>query len=513
MHRGISRRRVLGTLALGSTAAVALAACGETQIVTVEKIVTKEVPVERIVTKEVPVEKVVERIVTKEVVVEKLVEAAPQAQTVVFEHISDHTSGPRAKAMQWALERYAQIKPNVTVIFTPNSGNIGDTIPVRIAAGTMSESALLDGSFIFNFGPDGVFQPINDLLAKSDDFEASNYVFLTDQFSADLDVEFPYRDEWELGAPVYGLPYQEVSGGMAWNMDIFEAAGIDEPQDTWSYGAEFLEAARQLTNAESGEWGTLTTGGNDIHIWFPMAWGMGAKQLINADATKTTLFEDGGDKGLQQAVDLVLSDQVAPPVADARELAGEFGNLFQAGKVGMWPRRSDGTGFMVASIRDRFRWSLGPQPVGDVTGRPAGHRQNQPHLVTDAAFKRGNVESVVDFQIFMAGPLVQGRVAIDRGFAPVFWDIFKNPDSVAPPPLGMEWLETHLRNNDAHRWPKYHPSFREWLDFRGFVHKAFTGDQTVAEAVADATDFADDVLDRGREDVQRVFDFWGGANP
>ena len=133
----------------------------------------------------------VEKIATKEVPVEKVVKAATQAQAVVFEHISDHISGPRAKAMQWALERCAQIKPNVTVIFTPNSGNIGDTIPVRIAAGTMSESALLDGSFIFNFGPDGVFQPINDLHAKSDDFDASNYGFLTDQFSADLDVKFP----------------------------------------------------------------------------------------------------------------------------------------------------------------------------------------------------------------------------------------------------------------------------------------------------------------------------------
>ena len=170
-------------------------------------------------------------------------------------------------------------------------------------------------------------------------------------------------------------------------------------------------------------------------------------------------------------------------------------------------------GFMGASIKDRFRWSLGPQPVGDVTGRPAGHRQNQPHLVTDAAFKRGNVESVVDFQVFTAGPLVQGRVAIDRGFAPIFWVIFKNPDSVAPPPPGMAWLEKHLRNNDAHRWPKYHPSSREWLDFRGFVHKAFTGDQTVAQAVAAATDFADDVLEPGHDDVRRVFDFWGGTNP
>ena len=61
MRPTMTRRQVLrasGGAVLGVTGAIALAACGETQVVTVEKIVEKEVPVETIVTKEVPVEKV-----------------------------------------------------------------------------------------------------------------------------------------------------------------------------------------------------------------------------------------------------------------------------------------------------------------------------------------------------------------------------------------------------------------------------------------------------------------------
>lgn len=97
----LSRRRLLriGTVGvLGSTAAAALAACGETQVVTVEKVVTqtqiKEVPVEKIVTqtvvKEVQVDKVVPQTVIKEVPVDRVVEkvvtvekmVAPEQQTV-----------------------------------------------------------------------------------------------------------------------------------------------------------------------------------------------------------------------------------------------------------------------------------------------------------------------------------------------------------------------------------------------------------------------------------------------
>ena len=86
----VSRRLVLRTgLAglAGGVGAAALAACGETQVVTVEKIpvqttVIKEVPVEKIIreteVREVAVEKVVtqqvDRIVTQTVEVEKVVE-------------------------------------------------------------------------------------------------------------------------------------------------------------------------------------------------------------------------------------------------------------------------------------------------------------------------------------------------------------------------------------------------------------------------------------------------------
>ena len=65
-RKTLSRRRVLSFTALGAGAALALAACGETRTVEVDRIVTKEVPVEKIVEKEVLVEKIVVKEVTED---------------------------------------------------------------------------------------------------------------------------------------------------------------------------------------------------------------------------------------------------------------------------------------------------------------------------------------------------------------------------------------------------------------------------------------------------------------
>ncbi len=539
-NRGLTRRRLIRTMGasmLGASSVAILAACGEVQTVTeqvpVEKIVVKEVPVERIVektvvkevpvdrivtqevsvdrvvTKEVPVEKVVERIVTREVTVEKIVEvqAAPQAAPVAFEFISDHTGGPRAKSMQFALDRYKQVRPNANVVFVPNSGNIGDTIPIRIAAGSMSEVALLDGRFVFDFGPDGVFQPIDDLLDKHPEFNKSDYVFQADQYTANLDTTWPFLDEWT--GPVYGLPYQMGNGGFWFNVDLFEAAGAEEPQQSWSYGGELLDAIMRLTNEEAGIFGTLFKGGSDTFAYTHALFAFGAKQYVSPDADRTVVFENGGDAGMQYIIDIIHKHSAAPPVDAARELAGEFGDLFLAGKAGMYFKRTGNVGPAVAQIKDRFTWSEAPMPTSEVTGTFNVFRQSQPHLITDSAFKRGNVEGVVDFIVFMAGPEVQGRNGIDRGFAPIRWDVLDMPGSVAPPPLGMEWQKVILQDAEWRSWPKWHPSWAEWNGWRSFIHKAFAGEQSAPEAIETTVAYMDTALGNSAEEMQRRFEFFG----
>ncbi len=194
MRRHMTRRQIMragGVTALGATGAAILAACGEAQVVTVEKIVTRDVPVEKIIIKEVPVETVVTKTVTKEVPVEVIREVAAQRLAVKLEHATDHTSGPRGKAMAWALERYQQLRPDVKVKFIPQDNIYYEKIAIEAVAGTLSESNLLNGVSYQQFVGAGIWLEINGELAKRDDFDPENYYFQPDIYSDNKEQEYP----------------------------------------------------------------------------------------------------------------------------------------------------------------------------------------------------------------------------------------------------------------------------------------------------------------------------------
>ena len=183
-----------------------------------EKIVTqeviKEVPVEKIVTqtqiKEVQVEKIVTQTQIKEVqvdrvvtqIVEKVVEAPPAARTVKFNFETDHTSGPRGKSTQWAIDRYNQIKPNTIVKFIAQPDQFTEKINIQAVAGTLSEISLLSDRVFQQWVDAGTWLQINDLLAKNPDFTPAEY-----HFSGEV-----YTDNKELPGP---LPYDDTMRGAA----------------------------------------------------------------------------------------------------------------------------------------------------------------------------------------------------------------------------------------------------------------------------------------------------------
>jgi peptide/nickel transport system substrate-binding protein len=180
----VTRRRVLrtGSVALATgVGAAALAACGETKVVTkevpVEKTIVKEVPVEKIVKqtqiKEVPVEKIVtrnviktvEKIVQQRVVVEKIVEKMVEAVAERAPGIDIYNldTSVAIDGKPWNPQKGGEVS-----YFT--FGNPTGFDPATWG-GRTAEPANAIFELLYNYGPGNAFYPglASDMPEVSDD--------------------------------------------------------------------------------------------------------------------------------------------------------------------------------------------------------------------------------------------------------------------------------------------------------------------------------------------------------
>ena len=504
MSPTITRRRLLAG-AVGAAGATVLAACGETQIV--EKIVTqeviKEVPVEKIVTqtqiKEVPVERIVtqtqikevavDRVVTQivEKVVEKVVEAPAQARPVTFDFNSDHVSGPRGKSLQWAIGAYAQLRPNTRIRFRPQA-DWREKVNIQAVAGTLAEINLLSDSTFQQWVESGTWLQINDLLAKNPDFTPDEYHFSGDVYTDNKELPGPLPYDDTMRGPQYGMPYQGAGiAGLMYNVDLLEGAGVPEPQDGWDFD-DLLEGAMKIRDPDAGVWGLRSIILSMQHT----CWGYnGLQKYIIGPEGHLVLgnFQGAGRDALERVWDYTYTYEVQFPPELRQEIGGEYGSPFNAGLQGFDHGMGRSTGFSLSTIGDRFRWAQAPQPRGPhPTSTGDNEYVDQPHLVSSNAAKNGVAEEVVDFAIYMAGPEVQARNGIDRGFYPCRRGLQNSPEAIAPPPERMEELYLIYEKCLMRPGGSYIPGSPQGRgEVEGMwvrpIQKLFAGDISIDEAV------------------------------
>src|SRR5690606_8276154 len=136
-------------------------------------------------------------------------------------------------------------------------------------------------------------------------------------FNADLDDFVPSTINGAMANDrIYAVPLAGFHAALYYNVDHFEAAGIDGPPETW---AEFVEYAQMLTQDTDGDgatdqWGYYCFGGWQYRVlwqWYSVLWGMGGS-LLNEDLTEVAFDSEEGVAALQFFVDLIREYQVCP---------------------------------------------------------------------------------------------------------------------------------------------------------------------------------------------------------
>ena len=390
---------------------------------------------------------------------------------------TDWVSGPRGDTMKVAIPAFQERNPLVKVEVEAITGDYWTAVNTQLAAGTIQELVLFEGNFFHSFKDGGAFTPIDSIL-KQHKVSMGDYSV----------VPGIYQDKGKQ----YGMPFQLVASGWRYNVDLFQERGIKAPDDTWTWD-DVLAAAQKLTSPERGIYGVHVQDDTQFG-WAPFCYSAGAR-WTNADKTKTTIADNGGAEAFQWYIDLIHKYHVSPTADEAKEIRGSLPNPFAAGKIGMLPQGLQSIGATVRQVADRFRWALMPTPKHPKTKKATHHWNDQPHVLTSAAQKKGVVEEAALLAIFLAGDVVQGRIAVERGSIPVLKKLQSGGDYLKPPPDNMAQVAKNLSDPDV-QTPNFMKGWDEWWKAVTGVGAAFEGKVNAAQALRSAAQQADVVLAR-----------------
>ena len=195
------------------------------------------------------------------------------------------------------------------------------------------------------------------MLAPIDDIVESLGYDLEEHYPATISAAY-------LDGQLYGIPILAHPGrvGLFFNKTIFDDAGVDYPDETWTMD-DFLAAAIEVTDPDRRIWGFVDPEGSYFtSIVFIRAFG---GDTLNADGSESLLTSDEAKAALQFQSDLYNVHKVAP--APGTALQGPY-QLFAANQLAMFQSGFWGSG-VAQFVEDPSIVGVAPMPIG-----PSGHR-------------------------------------------------------------------------------------------------------------------------------------------
>ncbi|MBE1874731.1 ABC transporter substrate-binding protein [Myceligenerans pegani] len=325
----------------------------------------------------------------------------------------DFASTPEFETLATA---YEDQNPDVTVELKeyPAGEEYDTALTADLAAGTAP-----DVFIVKNLKNYVTFQEGGTLLDISD-------------VAAELDPATGGLEPMAVDGATYAVPYRQDSWLLYYNKELFDQAGVDHPDGSWTWD-DYADAAAELTEGI----GEKDVTGAYLHGWQSTVQGFALAQTPGASL-------DGGDFSFLAPYyerQLAMQDEGSQPTyatVTTNELA--YQSQFGTQKAAMTVMGSWYIGTLVAEQAsgdaDEFEWGLAPAPQFDesTTGT-----DNTPVTFGDpttmginAGIDEAKIATAKDFLTFAAGP--DGAAALaEIGITPALID-----ETVADTVFGLE---------------------------------------------------------------------------
>ena len=285
------------------------------------------------------------------------------------------------------------------------------------------------------------------------------------------------------------MPFMSAVNGYVYNIDKFDADGVEAPTADWTWDSQ-LEAARQLTNADTNEYGLHHGTGGEFR-WLPLISANGGWLFTERTrpAPASGFATEGGLEAFEWYVNATYEEGVGVPLGELSQLLSEgITAPFATGKIGMEPGGIHGPGGRKLRVGGRFEWDNMPSPRSP-TGEVAYSTNELGHFITVKALEHGTVEASVILTSFIAGEYFQGLVADGRGAIPMHRAAINSDRYLGfqpGMPRSMELIRDHFLSPDAYGLM----FFSGWAQWWNILHDeatpAITGEIPAREALLNA---------------------------
>ncbi|AVQ98184.1 ABC transporter substrate-binding protein [Oceanobacillus sp. M65] len=238
-------------------------------------------------------------------------------------------------------EEHPDVKVNVT--YTPYA-NYWTKLKTSLGGGSGPDVFWMNGPNFYKYSTDGLIKNLEPFIKEEDKFKKDEYV------PAVVDL---YSMEGEL----YAAPYFTDSVGLYYNKQLFDDAGVDYPDDSWTW-EDIETAGEKLTNPDEGIFGYAAHTTVNQQGYYNLIHQAGG-YVISEDKTKSG-FDSPESKEAFSFIKNLIDKGISP--STQKQIETESKQLFMSNKLAMLPAISVNTPELYESLGENL--AVAPLPKG-----------------------------------------------------------------------------------------------------------------------------------------------------
>jgi multiple sugar transport system substrate-binding protein len=223
----------------------------------------------------------------------------------------------QAPALEKIAEKFKEKNPNITVKVEVTPWDQYWTKLESAATGnSLPDLFWLNAVNIQKYGSGGVLLPITEQI-KNDGVDLSKYPkALVETYTVDGEN--------------YALPKDYDTIGLWYNKELFDAAGVSYPDDSWTWD-DVLNAAKKITDPSKDVWGIAAQLANQAGFYNTIYQAGGF--VINDGNTESGYDTQANLDGIKFWTDMLHKHKVSPTMAQMTDTTALA--FFESGKVAM----------------------------------------------------------------------------------------------------------------------------------------------------------------------------------